>query len=211
MFGNFQNITGGAGNDTFAFQTAGRLTGVIDGGGGVNTLTYAAYTGDVIVDLLIHSATGVDGGVSNVQNVTGSNGNSMLVGDGNPNVLVGGAGRNVLIGDGGADSLTGGGQDNILIGDSTVWDANLTALQAIFAEWTRTDLSFEQRLAHLISEGQSDGRLNGNYVLNKKTVISDGAIDTLTGGNSGALDWFFVTLKQDTYEPHNPRDHITGL
>src|SRR5262249_23474979 len=95
-FGNFQSITGAAGHDTFAFQTGGRLTGAIDGGGGVNTLTYAAYTGDVIVDLLVHSATGVDGGVYNVQNVTGSNGNSMLVGDANPNVLVGGTGRNVL-------------------------------------------------------------------------------------------------------------------
>jgi hypothetical protein len=210
-FGNFQSITGGAGNDTFAFVTGGHLTGAIDGGGGVNTLTYAAYTGDVLVDLLIHSATGVDGGVSNVQNVTGSNGNSLLVGDANPNVLLGGTGRNVLIGDAGADSLTGGGQDNILIGDSTVWDANLTALRAIFAEWTRTDLSFEQRLAHLISVGQNDGRLNGSYVLNNKTVISDGAVDTLTGGSPGALDWFFVTLMEDIYHPHNPRDHITVL
>ena len=75
----------------------------------------------------------MDGGVFNVQNVTGSNGNSMLVGDANPNVLVGGTGRNVLIGGGGADYLTGGGQDNLLIGDATTWDADLTALRAILA------------------------------------------------------------------------------
>ena len=160
---------------------------------------------------MLVAATGVDGGVTNIQNVTGSNGNSMLVGDASANVLLGGTGRNILIGDGGADSITGGGGDNILIGDSTIWDANLTALQAIFAEWTRTDLSFEQRLAHLISEGNNDGRLNGSYVLNKKTVISDGAIDTLLGGDSSALDWFFVTGKRDSYTPHNPRDHITQV
>jgi hypothetical protein len=210
-FGNFQNITAGAGDDTFAFQTGGRLDGAIDGGGGVNSLTYAAYTGDVLVDLLIHYATGAGGGVSNIQNVTGGNGNNMLVGDANANVFTGGTGRNILIGDGGADSITGGGQDNILIGDATTWDANLTALQAIFAEWTRTDLSFEQRLAHLISEGNNDNRLNGSYVLNKKTVFSDGATDTLLGGDPTALDWFFVTQKQDLYKPHHPKDHITQL
>lgn len=210
-FGGFQNITAEAGPDTFAFLTGGRLDGKIDGGGGVNSLTYAGYTGSVIVDLLIHSATGVGAGIFNIQNVTGGNGNNMLVGDASNNVFVGGTGRNILIGDGGADSLTGGGKDNILIGDSTIWDANLTALQAIFAEWTRTDLTFEQRLAHLISNGQNDGRLNGSYVLTKKTVLSDGAIDMLLGGNSAALDWFFVTLKQDNYTPHNPQDHITWL
>jgi hypothetical protein len=32
-FGNFQNITAGAGDDTFAFRTGGRLSGAIDGGG----------------------------------------------------------------------------------------------------------------------------------------------------------------------------------
>jgi Ca2+-binding RTX toxin-like protein len=210
-FGNFQNITGGAGNDTFAFQTGGQLDGMIDGGGGINLLTYAAYTGDVIVDLLIHTATGVGGGIFNIQNVTGSNGNSLLVGDANPNVLMGGTGRNVEIGDGGSDTIIGGGKDNILIGDSTIWDANLTALKAIFAEWTRTDLSFEQRLSHLMNQGTNDGRLNGNYLLNKKTVFSDGSTDTLVGGGPTALDWFFVTLKQDMFFPHNPGDHITGL
>jgi hypothetical protein len=63
-----------------------------------------------------------------------------------------------LIGDAGADTVIGGGHDNILIGDSTDWDANLTALQAIFAEWTRTDQSFEQRVAHLISPGRRPTR-----------------------------------------------------
>ena len=205
----FQTITAGAGPDTFAFLTGARLDGKIDGGGGVNNLTYAGYTGSVIVDLLIHSATGVGGGIYNVQNVTGSNGDSMLVGDAGANVLTGGTGRNVLIGDGGSDTVIGGGHDNILIGDSTVWDANLTALQAIFAEWTRTDLGFEQRVAHLISPAPNG--LNGSYTLDKKTVNSDGAVDTLIGGDPAGLNWFFVTHKQDVYSPHNPGDHITQI
>ena len=210
-FGNFQNITAGAGDDTFAFLTGGELSGAIDGGAGVNSVTYAGYTGDIIVDLLIHSATGAGGGIFNIRNITGSNGNNMLVGDASANVFIGGTGRNILIGDGGADSLTGGGQDNILIGDSTIWDADLTALRAIFDEWRRVDKSFHQRVAHLISQGNNDNRLNGSYVLNKKTVIADGALDTLAGGSPGALDWFFITHKQDVYDPHNPQDHITQV
>jgi hypothetical protein len=210
-FGGFQNITAGAGPDTFAFLTGGRLDGKIDGGGGVNNLTYAGYTGPVIVDLLIHSATGAGGGVFHIQNVTGGNGDNMLVGDAAANVLTGGTGRNVLIGDGGSDRLTGGRQDNLLIGDSTIWDANLTALQAIFAEWTRTDQSFHQRVAHLISDGNSNNGLNGPYSLDKKTANPDGAVDTLIGGDPAGLNWFFVTKNQDVYTPHNPGDHITQL
>jgi hypothetical protein len=208
-FGGFQNITAGAGPDTFAFLTGGRLDGAIDGGGGVNNLTYAGYTGPVIVDLLIHTATGAGGGIFNIQNVTGGNGDNMLVGDGNANVFVGGTGRNILIGDGGSDRLTGGGHDNILVGDSTDWDANLTALQAIFAEWTRTDQSFEQRVAHLISTGNNG--LNGVYSLDKKVADADGSVDTLIGGDPTGLNWFFVTHQQDVYTPHNPGDHITQL
>jgi hypothetical protein len=208
-FGGFQTITAGAGPDTFAFLTGGRLDGSIDGGGGVNNLTYAGYTGPVIVDLLIQSATGVGGGIFNIQNVTGSNGDTMIVGDAGANVLNGGTGRNVLIGDGGSDMLTGGGHDNILIGDSTDWDANLTALQAIFAEWTRTDQSFEQRVAHLISPAPNG--LNGKYTLDKKTLTTDGSVDTLIGGDPTGLNWFFATHKQDVFGPHNPGDHITQI
>ncbi len=210
-FSNFHSIAGGSANDTFAFLTGGQLDGSIDGGGGVNNATYAGYTGDVIVDLLVHSATGAGGGIFNVRNVTGGNGNNLLVGDANANILVGGTGRNIIIGGAGADSVTGGGKDNILIGDSTVWDENLVALKAIFAEWTRTDLSFEQRLAHLISNGQNDNRLNGSFTLDKKTVLPDNAVDKLFDGAASALDWVFETNKQDSFTSHQPKDHITGL
>jgi hypothetical protein len=99
------------------------------------------------------------------------------------------------------------GGDNILIAGTTAYDTNLTALDAIMAEWTRTDLSFEQRLAHLISNGQNDGRLNGPYVLNKKTVMDDGSQDSITGG--GGLDWVFLNRKNDLLVNRKPQDHVT--
>jgi hypothetical protein len=201
----YQSITGGSDNNRFVFQTGGGVSGSIKGGPGNNMLDYSPYVGNITVDLLLGSATGVGNGVSNVENVTGSIGNDMLVGDALPNVLIGGTGRNVIIGGGGGDMLVGGGGDNILIAGTTAYDANLTALTAIMAEWTRTDLSFEQRVAALNSNGPPAGALNGLYELNKKTVSDDGAADTLTGG--GGLNWFFYNNKQDTLCNVEPRDH----
>jgi hypothetical protein len=113
----------------------------------------------------------------------------------------------VIIGGGGADNIVGGGGDTILIGGSTAYDTNLSALAAIMAEWTRTDLSFEQRLADLISNAPPSRALNGPYSLNKKTVFGDGAANVLTGG--AGLDWFFAG-PDDTVLNRKPRDHITG-
>jgi len=50
-FSGFENLTGGAGADSFAFTDGSGMSGVIDGGGGVNTLDYSAYQSGVEVDL----------------------------------------------------------------------------------------------------------------------------------------------------------------
>jgi Ca2+-binding RTX toxin-like protein len=133
----------------------------------------------------------------------------MFIGNSLPNFFTGGSGRNILIGGGGADVLKGGGGDSLLIGDSTVYDTNPTALNAIFAEWTRTDLSFEQRVADLISPGNNRRSLNGIYTLDKKNIISDGSPDTLLSGSG--LVWAFVTKKEDTFSSKAPRDHVTNV
>jgi Ca2+-binding RTX toxin-like protein len=208
-FSGIGNLHGGAAADRFVIETGASLSGQIDGGAGVNALDYSGYVGDITVDLPLGLASAVGGGVSHIQDITGSIGDDLLVGDANPNVLIGGTGRNVIIGGGGGDTIVGGGGDNILIAGTTAYDTNLPALQAIMAEWTRTDLSFEQRLAHLISEGQNDNRLNGPYVLNKKTVSDDGAQDSITGG--GGFDWVFLDQKNDQFVNREPGDHITGL
>jgi hypothetical protein len=202
-------LNGGDGADTFRFTTGAAITGRLDGQGGTNTLDYTSYTGDVVVDLPLGTATAVGGGVANIQNVSGSIGNDLLVGDAFANVLIGGTGRNILIGGLGADEIVGGGGDNILIGGTTAYDTNSVALAAIMAEWTRTDLSFQQRLADLISDASPARALNGTYHLNKKTVFDDGGPDVLTGG--GGLDWFFADLAQDQIENRKAGDHITGF
>ena len=104
--------------------------------------------------------------------------------------------------------MIGGGGDSILIGGSTSYDTNMVALDAIFAEWRRTDLSFEQRLADLISPGNNKRSLNGSFTLDKKNVFDAGGSSTLIGG--AGLTWFFAS-NDDTYSNTVPRDHVTGI
>jgi Ca2+-binding RTX toxin-like protein len=134
----------------------------------------------------------------------GEAGNDHLVGNAKNDILVGGdgndtlegrGGNDVLIGGRGADVLLGGDGEDILIGNATVYDTNPAALEAIVAEWTRTDLSYDQRVNDL----RKGGGLNGGFVLNKDTVLDDGVVDVLTGG--AGQDWF----------PTGNKDQITDL
>jgi Ca2+-binding RTX toxin-like protein len=174
--------------------------------------------GNVLVDLPLGVATGLSGGIRHIENVTGSQGNDLIVGDANANVLVGGTGRNVLIGGGGADTLDASrsGGDNLLIGGTTNWDTNLAALQAVMAEWDRTDLGFADRRSDLLSGTNGQGKkplnvvtVNGQQQLilltpatnpksNNGTVHADASPDTLVGG--AGQNWFFYD-GDDTLNP----------
>jgi hypothetical protein len=181
-FANLAGLTllGGSGGNTIRVLDLPAAPFALDGGLGDNTLDYSSFVGDIVVDLPLGSATGFSA-VAEIQNVVGSMGNDILVGDGNSNVLVGGAGRNLIIGGIGAQLLVGGGADNILITGQTIYDTNLTALEAIMQEWGRTDLSYDERVAEL-----SDPAFE--YALTTDTVFSDGGIATVLGGGGGE-DW----------------------
>jgi Ca2+-binding RTX toxin-like protein len=174
-------VHGGLRDKTFALLP-GALPGVslsIDGGGGSNTLDYSGWTGDIAVNLQQGTATGVDGGISNIRNVTGSIGNDLLVGDANLNVLIGGTGRNIIIGGGGPDQIVGGGGDNLLIGGTTDYDQNASALDLIMEEWLLPS-DFGTRMAAL----QTGGDLltgTGIELVTGSTVHPDG-LATVTPG-----------------------------
>jgi len=180
-------LDGGSGNETFQIKSFDPTVQFsIKGGGGVNTLDYAAFSGDVTVDLPLDLATGLTGGISNIQHVTGSKGNDILVGDANPNVLIGGTGRNLIIGGDGDDAIIGGPSGDILIGDYTDYDTNIAALDAVMAEWASGD-SYATRYGFITG----GGGLNGSSVLNTTTVHNDFANDTMTGG--AGRNWFFAS------------------
>jgi hypothetical protein len=213
-------IKTGMGNDIFSVHD---LTGApaltLDGGGGTNTLDYSAYTGDVMVDLPKAYATGFSS-VQNIQNVNGSIGNDLIVGSGSANaVLKGGTRRNVLIGRGGGATLDARSSlgDNILIGGTTDWDMNLAALQAIMAEWDRTDLGFNDRRSDLLGNGNSLGLRPLNVVGTQQILLTPATNPTSTNGTVhgdttretllGSLtapNWFFVDdngLDTDNFLP----------
>jgi hypothetical protein len=93
---NIQNAIGGLGNDTIVGSSA---TNAIDGGAGVNTVSYENSTTAVKVNLAI--GQGLLGDALNdtyvrIQNVTGGAGDDILVGSADVNVIDGGAGNNTV-------------------------------------------------------------------------------------------------------------------
>jgi hypothetical protein len=233
VFSGFQNLMGGTGVDVFQFTAGGSLAGHLDGGGQAlhrgfplhqgNWLDYSALTTPVTVNLHTGAATGVAGGVTNIQNVHGGNGGNTLTGDSQGNILIGGSGSDsitggsgasLLIGGPGADTINGGSGGDILIGDATSFDtmtaANEQALMAILAEWQSAD-SYTTRFFD-INTG-SGGGLNGTARLNLGTTVTDdGAADTITAAaaaSSAALDWFFKGTG-DVLRNVEPGEHINN-
>jgi Ca2+-binding RTX toxin-like protein len=209
------SVRGGQDSDTFKFDgvNANDLAGsvTVDGQGGTNTLDYSAYffPTTVRVNLALGTATGVAGGVSNVENVIGGPGDDILIGNDQADVLTGGPGRDILIGRGGADVLNGGVGDDILIGCSTDYDFDSAALENIMAEWGRTDLEgtpgnqYFGRIQHLL--GKLAGGENGSTFLTLSHLSDDGAADTLNGGSD--LDWFFK-LGSDTLPDRSLNERV---
>ena len=80
-----------------------------------------------------------------VQNAVGSAFNDILIGDGLPggSVLTGGAGRDLLIAGRTPGTLIGGDGEDLLIAGYTDYDADPATLEAVLAEWSTTDESFD--------------------------------------------------------------------
>jgi serralysin len=100
-------LDGGTGNNTASYQTAraGLFAGIAD---------FAANTGDAEGDTYI-----------GIQNLTGSNFNDKLSGDGSVNILSGLGGNDVMVGKGGGDRFNGG-----LGSDTASYDASNSGVHA---------------------------------------------------------------------------------
>src|SRR5262249_7948947 len=128
--------------------------------------------------------------------VFGGDGHDTVRAGGGPVVFVGGAGRDrlegglapaILIGGAGDDEIKGRSGADLLIGCKTNFDANLTALRAILAEWSRTDIDCGTKVAPLT--GATAGGTNAPYFFTSKTLIDDDAVDGLEGTASGGNLW----------------------
>ncbi len=110
-------LNGGTGNDTLF---GGRGDDMIDGGAGIDIVNYfeSEIAFGVTVNLSTNSAVdnfGTDT-ITNVENVTGSNGDDDITGNGGVNVLAGQNGADILNGLGGNDTLNGGNDNDTLNG-----------------------------------------------------------------------------------------------
>src|SRR5205823_1173861 len=130
----------------------------------------------------------------------GSTANNVLEGGAGNDNLIAGQGRDLLIGGTGADSLAARGTGDIEIPGTTSYDANLAALNAVMAEWGRTDADYATRVKHL--GGSLPGGRNGGYLLTAQTVSDDQATDYLYG-NWQALDWFFARTSGSSRDQTN--------
>jgi Ca2+-binding RTX toxin-like protein len=160
-------LGGDAGNDRL-FGEAGNDQ--LQGSAG-NDFLYGGTGGD-----LLFGQTGND-------QLFGESGNDIAVGGDGNDRLFGGTGRDLAIGGDGVDTLFGEAHDDILVAGPTIYDEDVTALQAILAEWTSSN-SYTTRVNNI----RFGGGANGPFTLDEATVIDDGLIDTLWG--NGGLDWF---------------------
>lgn len=217
LFSSVENISGGAAGDWFNFADGKTITGVLNGGDGIDVLDYSPYTTPVYVWLQVDVASGSTAALgfewayggsagdflrgSSTDNVlVGGEGNDVIIGYGGNDYLEGGPGRNILIGGfGDHDVLVGGDGQDILIGGSTAHDDDDAALAAIIAEWQRTDIDYAARVANLTYGGGTSA-----YLLDATTVFNDEAVDEIYGG--GELDWFWADAIDVT-----DRDELTEV
>lgn len=193
-------VTGTPGNDTIGLNKAGSEIEVIVNGNFLGTfapsglLLVRGDDGDdkVTVDLNLLTPS-VIYGENGDDIVVSGNGSSILVGGDGEDRLSGGGARDLLIGGEAADALKGNNGDDILIAGTTSFDAytaaDVQALEALRAEWTRTDVEYQGRIDHLT--GASGGGLNGTTLLTE-SVFNDTKVDKLTGSNG--LDWFMLNF-----------------
>jgi hypothetical protein len=113
-FTNIENVTGGAGDDTFAMAFGSAISGVTNGGtDGRDVIDYSAWNTSVDVNLtsgLNRTNVNTTGTVQNIEDIVGGSA---------ADTLVGSQFSNRIIGNAGADTITGMDGNDVLIGDET--------------------------------------------------------------------------------------------
>lgn len=178
-FSGSVTVNGGSGADTILGSAAG---GTLNGNAGNDSIS-GGGSADVIS---CGAGNDVLFGAAGNDTLTGGDGNDILSGGDDADSLLGHRGRDLLIGGLGTDKLSGEAGDDLLIGDHWTLSGNVTALNAIMAEWSSTK-SYAARVANVLNGGGA----NGTSRLSSDSIQNDFAIDHLIGGSE--RDWFFQT------------------
>ena len=195
VLSSIENLIGSDYNDTL---TGDGLANVIDGGlgsniingaGGIDTISYASATGPMTVNILNGGTNATGGGrsdqLSNIENIIGSTFADNLTGDGLDNVIEGGLGNDIL--NGGANGASG---------DTVSYSTATSSVVVSLAAGTATGGAGSDTLSNfenIIGSAFND-TLTGNGSAN---VLNGGAgDDTLIGG--GGADQLIGGLGVDT-------------
>ncbi|MBL4703688.1 MAG: hypothetical protein JKY54_04155, partial [Flavobacteriales bacterium] len=226
VFTDFANLTGGAGDDTFAFTDSGSLSGLFDGATGQDTADYSAQSSVnvLLADLL--SIETVIGNDTQSTLVADNISNTWLITNENEGTVDGVAfiGFNNLTGGSDIDTFTiqsggsitgvinggaGAGIIDILDLTAITTDISVAADESISADFNildieQVDANDDSNLSNtfLASNTNNTWNINGinSGLLNTPTVsINFSGFENLTGGNLN--DSFNL----------NSSDHITGL
>ena len=164
-----ESIRFGSGGDVVSVREGSALAATIDGGGGTDTLWYAAeayrwsaWAGAVTVNLTTGTASGLAGATA-FENVYGGNGGDTLTGNGSANLFSGGGGNDTLTGLGGNDSLSGGDGSDTLVGGQG------------------DDIYFFARSSWLSTDTVTEVAGEGTDTLDFSMVTGPGGIDAAVG------------------------------
>ena len=180
-------LTGGQGNDLLV---GGAGADILDGGADNDTVSYAASTLGVTVNL--GTGTGIGGDAQDdtlisIENVTGSNFADRLTGTSGANIINGGSGNDVLVSMGGADTLDGGA-------DIDTADFSIATTAVTLNITTKTGTGADGATLSLLNlenltGGTGNDTLTGDSGINvlisndgDDLLIGGGGADVLTGG-----------------------------
>jgi hypothetical protein len=202
-FTGIENLTGGSGQDTFHFQPGGGVTGLINGGAGIDTLDYSTYGSPVTLDLRSKTGTGLDN-FANVEAFVGSAAMDTINGPDtattwqitNTNAgkvgtfsfssfenLVGGSASDVFKfnnGKGISGAIDGGGG-----GDALNYAAYTTPVMVDLALGTATGVAGGASEIQIVIGGSANDILTGDA--GNSILVGGAGNDTLTAGTGRAI------------------------
>ena len=192
--GSFENAIGSPFNDIIAGTTGAN---VLDGSGGIDTVSYAGRVNGMAIDLTHGTVTPIGAAqpedtIAGFESAAGGNGGDRIIGDGGQNGLVGndgndsfipGFGPDIIVGGSGTDSISFGYLGPALAASQTGITHRMNVLNAINSEG---DISHE--VEELVGSVRDDVLIgtSGDDSLSGANgddrIVPGGGADTVTGG-----------------------------
>lgn len=194
-------IWGSAGNDTIVVTQGGDH---LDGGAGIDAVSYQLATTGVQVDLRNPQVLGTFGGeIHGFENVFGSIYSDILTGTDSANNLHGGAGDDDLNGGGGNDQLSGEAGNDVLSGGAgnNILDGGLGHDSVSYQEET-------QNVYVDLALGKANGGNFTDELRNIESAIASGFDDTVIGDASA--NTIFGLAGNDHLHGGGGNDNLVG-